>query len=198
MFCGDIFGIDFVYPFVGKRAGINGIRFPAPLIVDGLPRFAICALIQDCRAVTITGTLLNDRVRPLGKPRRITPDNGPPGMVGLEWGDMSHTYCTQLANAPKQTTQQNGQAGKVVRPLKIDIRHLQLGAALMPSQSILTPVDMARNHVPRTAPGIPPALATTGRCDMLAGRASTAWNLDHQSADPAARQANAMRNIYHF
>ena len=194
-FCGEIIGMDVVYPFTGTRNGVIGNLFPALLVIDCLSRFAICTLLPNVKAGTLTGVLLNDWIRPIGKPRRIICDNGPPGMTGAEWGDLSHIYCIQIAHAPKTAPQQNGLAERAVRSIKTATRQLMSGPNMAPSQTILTQVTMARNHVPHTVTGIPPALAMTGRADLLAGHASTAWNHDPQSIDPAVRQTNAMRNI---
>ena len=54
---------------------------------------------------------------------------------------------------------------------------------------------MARNHVPHTVTGIPPALTMSGRCDLLAGHASTAWPHNPDTVGPAVLQTNAMRHI---
>ena len=64
-----------------------------------------------------------------------------------------------------------------------------------PPHALLTRVDMARNHVPHTATGIPPPLSTAGRYDLLGGHADAAWNHDPGPLGPAVRQANSMRNI---
>ena len=194
-FRGEIIGIDAAYPFVGTRQGKNGRLLPTLLIVDCLSRFSICAMLANVRAETVTGVLLNDWIRPLGKPRRIIADQGSPGMTRVEWDDLSHTYCIQLVYAPSQAPQQNGLVERVARSLKFALRQLLLDPALQPSQALLTQVTMDRNHVPNTVTGITPALAMTGRSDILAGHASTAWNHDPESIDPAVRQSNAMRNI---
>ena len=65
----------------------------------------------------------------------------------------------------------------------------------MPSQALVAQVTMARNNFPHAVTGIPPALAMTGRGDLLDGRASAAWNHDPHSVDPAVRQLNSMRHI---
>ena len=54
---------------------------------------------------------------------------------------------------------------------------------------------MARNHVPRTVTGISPEMAMAGRCDRLDGHAAAAWSHNPDTVDPAAHQANDMRNI---
>ena len=197
-FCGEVIGIDVVYPFVytaETRKDILGGSYPALLIADCLSRFAICSSIRDLREATLTSTLVSDWIRPLGKPRRIISDNGPPGMTGIEWGEFPHAFCIQLVRAPKETPQQNGLAERVVRSLKIALKQLLLDRSVMPSQSLVSHVTMARNHFPHTVTGIPPALAMTGRSDLLDGRASTAWNHDPHSVDPAVRQLNSTWHI---
>ena len=116
-------------------------------------------------------------------------------MIGAEWGEFPNNYCIQLARAPKETPQQNGLAERLVRSLKIAMGKLLLDMSLRPTHALLTLVTMTRNHVPRTVTGIPPAMATTGRIDLLSLRAAAAWNRDPQSSDPVARQMNSMRNI---
>ena len=82
----------------------------------------------------------------------------------------------------------------MARSLKNDLEQLLLDMSLRPPQALLTQVTMARNRVHHTVTGAPPSLEMTGRCDFLSGHAD-AWNHDPQSADPAARQLNSMRNI---
>ena len=87
----------------------------APLIVGCATRPVAHSLIVDCKAVTRITILINDWARTLGKPRRIIMDNGSPGMFGTEWGEISHTYATQLVHAPKSASYQNGLSERVVR-----------------------------------------------------------------------------------
>ena len=55
---------------------------------------------------------------------------------------------------------------------------------------------IARNHTPHTIAGIRPALAMTGRTDMLAVCGAKIWYNDPESVgDVAAREQNSMRNI---
>ena len=201
-FNGEIIGIDVVHPFMdikrrrfGHNEGVTGKNLTALLVVDCMTRFAVCSLVTDCKPSTLITVLLNDWIRTLGKPRRIIMDNGSPGMFGTEWNDFSHTYVIQLINAPKSAPHQNGLTERVVRSLKAGIRAILSDSDLRPSQTLLTQAVMARNHVPHSVTGIPPALAMTGRCDLLAGHAATAWSHNPDSTDPAVLQANAMRNI---
>ena len=201
-FNGEIIGVDVVRPFVdtkrrrfGHNDGVAGKNLTALLIVDCMARFDARFLVADCKTLTLITALLNDWIRTLGKPRRIIMDNGPPGMFGTEWGDFSHTYVIQLVNAPKSSPHQNGLTERVVRPLNAGIRAFLSDSDIRPSQTVLTQAAMARNHVPHSVTGIPPALAMTGRCDLLAGHAATAWSHYPDSTDPASLPANAMRNI---
>ena len=149
----------------------------------------------DIKAISLTSTLLNDRVRPPGKHRRIIADNGPHGMIGVEWCVLPRNYCSQLVQDPKETPHQNGLFGSVVCPIGISPMQVLLDMSLHPPQSLLTQVAMTRNHVPHTATGILPEIAMTGRCELLAGHAATAWNHDPLSVDPAVRHVNSIRNI---
>ena len=100
-FGGEIIGIDVTYPFAGVRSGIPGKLLHA-LIAECLSRFAICPLAKDTKADALTTTLLSDRIPPIGEPRGIIPDNVPPGMIGVEWVELSHTYCIHRARARKK------------------------------------------------------------------------------------------------
>ena len=194
-FNGEILGIDVVYPFVGVRQGVTGKNYVASLIVDCLPRFAMCSLIADAPSVTLINILVNDWIRALGKPRRPIMDHGPPGMFGGEWGDFPHTYAIQLVHAPQGAPYQNGLCERVDRSLKKALNAIMAEDRAQPSHRILTHAVMARNHVPHTATGVPPALAMAGRCDFLSEHAATAGSHDPESADPAVAQAGKMRNI---
>ena len=123
----------------------------------------------------------------MGKPRRITMDAGPPGMYGAEWDQFSHAYSVQLVNAPPYALYQNGLLERAVRSLKAGIRAVLTEEGAIPPHRILSQVVIARNHVPRTFTGIPPALAMTGRCDILAGHASAAWTHNPDTAGPAVQ-----------
>ena len=147
-------------------------------------------MLQDFRDVALTGTPLGDRIRPIGQPLRIIDDREFPGMTGVEWGALPHTYRIQLVHAPKSAPLQNGLVARAVRTVKVAIRQLLTNAAVAPSQNVVTLVTTARNHVPHTVTGLPPALEMTGRSDFLAGEASKARNHDRESIDPAVRQSN--------
>ena len=123
-------------------------------------------------------------------------DHLSPGMFGGEWGDFSHTYAIQLVHAPQGAPYQNGLCERVVRSLNTELKAILTEEWAQPSQRILAQAVMERNHVPHTATGLPPALEMTGRCDLLAGRAATAWTHGPESVDPAVAQERG--NAHHF
>ena len=151
--------------------------------------------MADVRSATLINTLVNDWIRPLGKPRRIILDHGSPGMYGGEWGDFPNTYAIQLVHATPGAPYQDGLFERVVRSMETAVRAIMTEEKKLPSHRMLNQAAMARNHVPHTATGLPPALAMAGRCDQLVGHAATSWAHDPASTDPAAAQAGAMRNI---
>ena len=63
------------------------------------------------------------------------------------------------------------------------------------TQAIVTQAVIAKNHVPHSITGIPPALATTGRCDILAGYSVTGFNREPDISDSVVRQCNSLKNI---
>ena len=164
-------------------------------MVNCLTLFAIFSLVKDFRAANLTSELMNDSIRPLGKPRMIIADNGPPGMTGQEWGDLPHAFCIQRAHSTTETPQQNGLMERASRSIKIALQQLLLDVNVQPSHALITQVTMARNHSPHTVAGIPPALAMTGRSDLLEWLASTAWNHDPHSIGPVVLQLNSMRRM---
>ena len=131
----------------------------------------------------------------MGKPRRVIMDNGSPGTSGADWDEFSHANAIQLAHAPKAAPYQNGLAERVARSLKDALEAILAEEGTTPSQQNSTQDVMARNHVPHSATGVLPALAITGRCDILAGRAATACSYNRDAMDPEIQQENAMRNI---
>ena len=132
----------------------------------------------------------------LGKPQRIISDNGGPGFKNQAWQEASHTFGWQLVNAPPNTQSQNGLAERAVRTLKVALKNI-LSTESRPkiSQKYVTMAVIAKNHAPHTITGIPPALAMTGRSDILAGFAQTAFNHNPESTSPVVKQMNSARNI---
>ena len=165
------------------------------LIVDCVTRFAICSLIVDTKATTLIGIPINDRARPIGKPRLIISDACSMGTSGTDWGEFSRAVVIQLIHAPRPTPYQHGLAERAARSLKSGIRAILTENGTRPSQKVLTRAVMARHHVPRTVTGIPPGLAMTGRSVLLAGHAETEWTQNPDTVDPAVLQSNAMSHI---
>ena len=89
----------------------------------------------------------------------------------------------------------NGLYERVGRSLKAALRAILSDDRAQPPQRILTQSATARNHVPQTAAGRPPAMEMAGSCDLAAGDAATAWTHDPASSGPAAAQGGEMRNI---
>ena len=139
---------------------------------------------------------MNDWGRYIGKPRRISMDNVSPGMTGPAWGRISHVYGWQLISAPPRTPHQNGLVERSMRSLNVPIQAIMTDETMTHGQDVLTMATIARNHTPRTIAGVPPALAMTGRSDMLVGCAAAIWDHDPESAgEVIAKQQNDMRNI---
>ena len=121
--------------------------------------------------------------------------NGSPGLFGADWDGFSRTYSIQLVHAPKSAPYPNGLTERVVPPLNEALNAILTEVGDRPPHRIPTQAVMARNHVPRTVTGISPAMAMAGRCDRLDGHAAAAWSHNPDTVDPAAHQANDMRNI---
>lgn len=81
-----------------RRRGQTG---PCSTCRGVLVKFPICSLVKGIRAFNLTSTLLCDCILPLGKPRRIIADNGPPGAIGVGRGELSRAYCIKLVRAPQ-------------------------------------------------------------------------------------------------
>ena len=64
-----------------------------------------------------------------------------------------------------------------------------------PSQEMITHAALAKNHVPHTITGLPPSLAMAGRCGVLEGHSTTAFNHGPDCLNPAIKQENTMGNI---
>ena len=194
-FSGQIIELGVAYPSAGEREGMSGKRFSALLMVGCLARFPIPPIAQGCRSATLTGALLNDRIRPLGKPRCIIAENGPPVAVCIERRGMPHTYSIVLAHAPNRNRRRMGWRSELPRRWKCPLANYYLTFPMAPSKTVLIQVATARNHVPHTVTGIPPASAMTGRPDLLSGNAAAAWSQDPHPIDPSVRLSNAIRNI---
>ena len=122
-------------------------------------------------------------------------DAGSPGLIGPEWDRLHHVYCWEMIAAPPRDSNQNGMMVRSFRNLEISVRAILTDATMVPGQDVLAMASSARNPVPHSATGIPPALAMTGRADLLAGAASTIFDHDPASGDILVKQQNGMRNI---
>ena len=139
---------------------------------------------------------INDWVRTLGKPRRIITDRGGPTLQGEAWADLSDIYGWEMIHAPKFAPHQNGLAERSTRSLKIAVKNLITATQTTgPTQDILTQAVIAKNHAPHSVAGIPPAMAMTGRCDILAGHGYTALTHDPNASDSLIRATNNLNNI---
>ena len=198
-FNGEIVGLDVVYPFVGSRAEkttkTKTFGIPALMMVCCLTRFCARSLLIDLKPKTVSEVFMDHWVRFVGKPRRLIMDGGSPGLVGKEWDRLSHVFCFQMINAPARAPNQNGMLERSFRNLKIAVRAILSDPSMKPGQSVLTLASIARNHVPHSATGIPPALAMTGRADLMDGAASTIFDHDPISGDIIVKQQNGIRNI---
>ena len=192
---GEIVGVDVSYPFVGAKEGIAGWNYLALLIVDCVASFAISSLIVDTKETTLIGILINDWARPVGKPRWITMDAGSPAMFGADWDGFGYAYVIQLIHAPRSIPYQNGLAERAARSLRAGIRVILTENGTRPSQKVLAHAVMARTHLPNTVSGIPPELEMTGRSDLLAGPAETAWAHNPDTVGPAVLEPNALSQI---
>ena len=138
---------------------------------------------------------MSDWVRFVGKPRRIILDAGSPVLRGEEWDRLSHVFCWQMIAAAPRAPHQNGMLERSFRNLKIAVHAIMSDPTMEPGQHVLTLASIARNRVPHLATGIPPALAMTGRADLLAGAASAIFDHDPLSDDIVIKQQDSMRNI---
>ena len=205
---GEIVAVDICYPFaridVERQeeihhydAGTNyHSRLAALIMVCALTRFTVCSLLSNLSADCVAVTFVNDWVRFLGKPRRIISDRGGPGFTGNAWNSLSNIFGWQDVRAPAGAAYQNGLCERSVRQIKIAVRTIMVAErSTKPTQLILTWATIAKNHVPHATTGIPPAYAMTGRCDILAGYGSTAWQPDRNSDSLMLGQTNPLVQI---
>ena len=165
-------------------------------MIDSLSRFANCTLLINKASGHAAQIFLDDWVRTLGKPRRIITDRGGPTLQGEAWANLSHIFGWQMIRAPKFHPNQNGMAERSTRSLKIAVKNLIAATqALAPTQEILTQAVIAKNHVPHAVTGVPPAMAMTGRCDILAGHGMAAFTHDPNASDSLGRSTNNLSNI---
>ena len=160
-----------------------------------LTGFCAISMVSDLTAKTASAVFANDWVRFVGKPRRIIMDAGPPGLIGHECDKLSHVFCWRIIAAPPRAPNQNGMLERSFRNLKIAAHAIMADQTMVPCQQVLTLASIARNRAPHSVTGIPPALAMTGRADLLDGASSTIFDHDPTSDDILAKQQNSMGNI---
>ena len=158
------------------------------MMVCCLTRLRECSLLLDLTAKTAPTAFMSDWVRFVGESRRTIMDAGSPGLLVPEWDRLSHVYCWQMIEGPPRAPNQNGILARSPRCLKNSCSR-QYG------QAVLTMGSIARNHVPRSASGIPNALGMTGRADLLAGAEPALFDHAPTSGDTAIKKPNGMSNI---
>ena len=91
---------------------------------------------------------------------------------------------------------ENGLAEGAVRSFKMTVLNI-CGSMTdsFPFQENLARSAIAKNHAPRSATGIPPALAMTGRCDILSVYSHAAFNRAPEIDDSVMEIQNNMRNV---
>lgn len=139
---------------------------------------------------------MDDWMRRVRKPKCVVMDFGSPALYDRARKTLSHVYGIQLIATPRRAPRQNGMMGRSSRSLKTATMAIVTGPTAETGQKVLTLDTIARNHVPRSTTGIPPALATTGRADLLSGRVAPIRNRDPADAESLlVKKQNAMRNI---
>ena len=169
-FSGDVVATDVIRPFVDH--GPEGLstqwkaigEISALLVVDSLTRFVSFRILKNANSEATSQVFANDWAKRFGKQKRIILDRGGTGLVGWEWGTLSHIVGRQYIRAPVRESHQNGLADRTVRSLKAAVRSIVRNDQYsQPSQALLTLAAIAENHAPRAVAGLPPAFATTGR-----------------------------------
>ena len=193
---GEIIALDIIFPFTNCFDGRISKEHPALFMIDSLSRFVNCTLLVNRASGYAAQVFINDWVRTLGKPRRIITDRGGPTLQGDAWAELSDIYGWEMIHAPRFAPHQNGIAERSTRSLKIAVGNLTTATNTTdPAQDISTQSAIAKNHVPHSVTGIPPAMAMTGRCDILAGHGYTALTHDPNAFDSLIRVTNNMNNI---
>ena len=193
---GEIVALGIISPFTDCFDGKMAKEYPALFMIDSLSRFINCALLINRASIHAGQVFMNDWVRTIGKPMGIITDRGGPTLSGAAWADLSHTFGWQMIHAPQNAPHQNGLAERSTRSLEIAVKHIISATnAKAPCQEILTQAVIAKNHVPHAVTGVPPALAMTGRCDILPGYSQTAFAHDPDQADSLTRVGNSLSTI---
>ena len=156
-----------------------------------MSRYVNCSLLISKSPERAVRTFLNDWARTLGAPMRIVTGRCSPGISGKFWSGVSHVFGRQMTQSPTQSPHRNGLDERSTMSLKLAVWDIIRALdATCRSQEISTQSAIAKNHAPRDTAGIPSALAMPGRCDMMAGRAFTAFNRDPEDDDSLLRATN--------
>ena len=114
----------------------------------------------------------------------------------MVWVGALDTYGWKLIASPPSTQSKNGLSERAVRSLKVDGRSIFLTESRpIIEQRILALSSIAKNHAPRSIDCVLAAMAMFGRCDILSGYASYAFDRNPESTEPVARPTNFARNI---
>lgn len=196
-FNGEIVGVDIAYPFAGVRPQAPVRKIIAPEMASCLSRYCVCSVLPDLLAGTVTSTVMDDWVRQIGNPKRIVLDFGTRGPYGHAWKNLPHVYGIPLIAAPRREPRRNGLLERSFRSPRSASRAIMTGPNEEPGRKLITQATIARNHVPCATTGIPPALAMSGRDDLLSGCAAAMWNHDPADADAlVVKKQNAMGNAH--
>ena len=128
------------------------------------------------------------------------PGSGRPGIGGQEWGGIeSHfwaaIYPSAYPSSPSEWTR--WVASQIIEGC--DSKYLEERQCRKPNQYILTIAAIAQNRAPRSATGIPPSFAMTGRCDVAIGAIACILGRDRScrdlSSDLTIHQMYTIRKI---
>ena len=194
-FNGEIVGIDVVYPFAGSRAHKAFPKIFGLATAFCLTKLCARPAIHDIAEKTTSTAFMNDLVRFFWGTRRIILDAGSPGQIGPECDRLPNAFFWKMIAGPPRAPDQNGVMWRSFRNLKISAHSIMTDPSMIPGKELITLAIISRNHLPRPATGVHPALAITGRVDLLAGAASTIFDHDPVSDDIAIHQQYGMRNI---
>lgn len=165
-------------------------------MIGRLSLFINCYLLISLSSAHVCHVFLNDWVRTIATTMRIIADRAGPGVAGESWAELSHICGWEMIHAPGRAPNLNGLAEHSTRSLKIGIKNIiDATPDAFPCREIVTQAVIANNHAPRTATGIPPDLATAGRCDIPAGFPTAEFNHNPDKAGDLLRANNNIRNI---
>ena len=165
-------------------------------MIDSLSRFFNCAPLINRASIHDVQVFMSEWVRTIGKPRRIITDRGGPTLSGAAWGGFeSHFWVANESRAsvrpaPKRISGKVNTCAKN-RSGAHHFRHQRQ----CPIPRNIDSCGDCENHVPHAVTGVPPALAMTGRCDILPGYSHTAFIHDPDLADSLTRVNNSLSTI---